>query len=129
MIIIFGWEKQAEAIRTAFDNYCFNCQRTTEWVHGVESEWVTFFDIKTFRFKKDNFVVCSGCDDDFDLDKRATKKLDELHQSSNQAEKEWILGGFKTLLEEYQLSTKTEAQRAFIRSARKYAAEREVSNK
>lgn len=123
MIIIFGWEKVAEAIDVAFETYCFHCQKNTEWAHCLESEWVTFFDIRTIRFKKEDFLVCTGCDDDLTLDKRASKKLKELKQVSNLSDKEWLINGFSSLIEDYQLSTKTEYQKEFIRNARKYAAE------
>ena len=116
MIIIFGWDNGAEELKIVFESYCFNCQKMTEWIHCIESEWVTLFYIRSLRFNKENFIACCGCDDELRLDKIACKKLKELSVVTSKSERNWIIDGFSRLIEDYQLSNKTEAQRQFIRS-------------
>lgn len=124
MVIIFGWEKRVEAVRVCFENYCYNCQKSTDWIHGIESEWVTFFDVGVLRFKKIDFLLCDNCNDDFNLDKKATQKLKELEYTKRKDYKEWVVSGFGHLIESKQLANKTEMQLKFIRSTKKFALEK-----
>ena len=118
MIIIFGWQKIAEPLEIAFENFCINCQKNTEWVDYEEAEWVSFFGVKTIKFKSTRFIHCAGCCDELDLSREALKKLNQLYDEKDQEAKDWILAGFSTLIEEHQLASKTETQKAFIRSMR-----------
>src|SRR5512143_314133 len=108
MIIIFGWVKEAKQVRTVADNYCYQCQRKRTWNLWRETEWVSFFAVKTIPFLWKNFVVCSGCNDTIRLSEFHYRQLAE-GGSSNE---------FATFLEEHQLSHKNELQRNYLRSIR-----------
>jgi hypothetical protein len=117
MIIIFGWVKETKPVRpTLIHNYCYHCQKRASWDLWRETEWVSFFAIKTVPFLWKNFLVCSGCGDVFHLDWRRYLAL-----SSPQGQAEMA-----TSLKERQLSAKNEVQRKFLLTQR---AEREAREK
>jgi hypothetical protein len=108
LIIIFGWVKEAKQIRPVVDNYCYQCQRRRTWDLWRETEWVSFFAVKTIPFLWKNYIVCSGCNDTIHLSEFHYKQLAE-GESPNE---------FITFLEEHQLSQKNELQRNYLRSIR-----------
>ncbi len=115
MIVIFGWVKEAKPIRPVTDCYCYHCQRKRTWDLWRETEWVSFFAVKTIPFLWKNFIVCSGCGDTVHLDDLRYKQVVEGSPS----------GEFIVFLEERQLSQKNEVQRNFLRSIRAQGEMRE----
>ena len=115
MIVIFGWVKDAKPIRPVADSYCYHCERKRTWDLWRETEWVSFFAVKTIPFLWKNFIVCSGCGDTVHLNGSPYKDVVERTSS----------GGLVAFLEEHQLSTKSELQRNFLRSIRAQGETRE----
>lgn len=108
MIVIFGWLKEAKQIRPISDCYCYHCQRKRTWDLWRETEWVSFFAVKTIPFLWKNFIVCSGCGDKVRLNDVRYRQVLEGTPS----------GEFFSFLEAHQLSQKNELQRNFLRSIR-----------
>jgi len=108
MLIVFGWVKEAKEMGTALDCYCYRCQRKRSWEHWKETEWVSFFMIKTIPFLSKNHVVCAACRQPIELDRVRLKQLGSMEQLPNIAE----------FLEEHQLLEKSEIQRTFLRAQR-----------
>jgi hypothetical protein len=115
MFIIFGWVKEAKAVRPVVDSYCYHCQRQRTWDLWRETEWVSFFAVKTIPFLWKNFIVCGGCDDTIQLDDARYRQLAEETPSAE----------LIAFLEEHQLSQKNELQRNFLRSIRAQGESRE----
>lgn len=115
MIVIFGWVKEAKQIRPVVDNYCYRCQRKQTWDLWRETEWVSFFAVKTIPFLWKNFIVCSGCSDTVHLNAFHYKQVEEGEPAND----------FIAFLEEHQLSQKNELQRNFLRSIRAQGEPRE----
>ena len=113
MIIIFGWLKETQRIRPAIRSYCYHCQKRATWHLWRETEWVSFFAVKTVPFLWKNFLVCEGCEDSFPLDR---SRYVQLSSPQMQA----LIAG---ALEEKQLAPKNEVQRNFLLIQR---AEREA---
>jgi len=116
MIIIFGWMKETKPIRPILETYCYHCQKQATWYLWRETEWVSFFDIKTVPFIWKNYLVCSGCEDVTHLDWPRYLKLSSPG----------IKAEIAAVLEEKQLKPKNEIQRRFLLTQR---AEREASEK
>jgi hypothetical protein len=112
LIIIFGWLKEAKEVGPGLDCYCYCCQRTRPWEHWRETEWVSFFAIKTIPFLWKNHVVCAAC--------RQPIELDRLRMAQLQNKEHWP--SLAAFLEDYQLAEKSDLQRNFLRAQR---AERE----
>lgn len=116
MIIIFGWMKETQPVRPLFGSYCYHCQKTTHWHLWRETEWVSFFAIKTIPFIWKNYVVCPGCEYIFHLSWGRY-----LHISSPGTQKD-----VAAAIESSQLSLKNQVQRNFLLTQR---AEREAREK
>jgi hypothetical protein len=116
MIIIFGWLKETKPVRPLLNSYCYHCQKTTHWHLWRETEWVSFFDIKTIPFIWKNYVVCPGCEYVFPL---TWDRYFQISSSSTQKD-------VAAAIESTQLSGKTELQRNFLLTQR---AEREAREK
>ena len=108
MIIIFGWLKEAREVGPGLDCYCYRCQRARPWEHWKETEWVTFFNIRTVPFLSKNHVVCAACRQPIRLDGRQIRQLQDKEQQTN----------LVNFLEGHQLATKSELQRNFLLSQR-----------
>ena len=108
MIIIFGWLKEAKEVGPGLGCYCYTCQRIRRWEHWRETEWVTFFDIRTIPFLSKNHVVCAACRQPIQLDGRLTGQLQDKEQWPSLAQ----------FLEEHQLAEKSELQRNFLLAQR-----------
>jgi hypothetical protein len=116
MIIIFGWLKETKPIRPLLDSYCYHCQKTTNWHLWRETEWVSFFAVKTVPFIWKNYVVCPGCEYVFPL---AWNRYLQVASPSTQR-------GVVKEIESGQLSAKNALQRNFLLTQR---AEREAREK
>lgn len=117
MFIIFGWLKEARHEKSLINTYCYHCNSDSIWELYSETEWVTFFEIRTIPFLRKYFVVCRKCNDEFDLDKKISKGVNRLDRLSKRKSKK-LHDLLVSELESYQLSNKTERQLEFIKSQR-----------
>jgi len=85
------------------------------WEHWKETEWVSFFTIKTIPFLSRSHVVCSACRQSIPLARDQSSLLGVKEQHPSLAR----------LLEEYQLSQKSEVQRKFLLSQREQSQSRD----
>lgn len=115
MIFIFGWLKETRSVRSIADCYCYRCQRKRTWDLWRETEWVTFFAVKTIPFLWKNFIECSGCGDSVRLNDSRYTQVSQGRAS----------GELLAFLEAHQLSQKNELQRNFLRSIRAQGEARE----
>ena len=111
MLVIFGWTKERSAVGRALKCYCYRCHRQRDWEHWEETEWVTFFLIKTIPFMSKNFVVCTACRQAIEIGRKAVAHL----------RKPVLRGQLADVLEEEQLLHKTESQRRFLLATREQA--------
>lgn len=77
-------------------------------MHWKETEWVSFFTVKTIPFLSNSFVVCSFC-------KESVLLTNSQAQLLKDEKRHLQLIAF---LEEHQLSKKTAVQRSFLLSQR-----------
>jgi hypothetical protein len=108
MIIIFGWMKETQPVRPLAGSYCYHCQKTTTWQLWRETEWVSFFAVKTIPFIWKNFVVCPGCKYEFRLNWSLYRQIASPPAQAQLA----------AAIESSQLSTKNELQRNFLLTQR-----------
>lgn len=127
MFIIFGWLKEEKHEKSLLDTYCYHCNNNSTWELCSETEWVTFFDIKTIPFLKKNYIVCSKCHDVFDLNKQISNGVNRLHKLSD-AKSSQLHDLLVAELEQYQLSNKTERQLEYIRSIRSKHDDAQANN-
>lgn len=117
MFIIFGWLKEEQAVKPLIDTYCYHCSNSSTWHLCKETEWVTFFDIRTIPFITEYFIVCERCNDVFDLDKKTGRKVMSIHKLSS-SKSEQLHDKLVKNLEKHQLANKTERQLAYIKAMR-----------
>ena len=122
MFIIFGWLKESEHVKSLLDTYCYHCNNSTTWELCCETEWVTFFEIRTIPFIKKYFIVCDRCNDLFDLNKKISKGVTKL-ENLNRKRSKRLHDKLVAELEKYQLSNKTERQLEYIKSIRSIKGE------
>lgn len=115
MLIMFGWVKEAKEVGAALSCYCYRCQRKRTWAHWKETEWVSFFTIKTIPFLSKSHVVCGGCRESVLLDGARSNLLGNAAQLPQLAE----------FLEEHQLSQKSPVQRSFLQAQKEQNQSRE----
>jgi hypothetical protein len=108
MFIMFGWRKETRELASELRCHCYRCQRSRGWEHWKETEWVSFFMIKTIPFLSRSHVVCTACRDSFAIDFRRARDLAAGRGLPALAEH----------VEELQLAGKTEVQRRFLRAQR-----------
>jgi hypothetical protein len=108
VFFIFGWVKESKEVGRALDCYCYRCQRIRAWEHWRETEWVSFFGIKTIPFLWKNFVPCTTCRDPVRLGAAQARQVEDKKEFPSLA----------AFLEEHQLSQKSELQRNFLQSQR-----------
>ena len=108
MFIVFGWLKDTEEAGSAFDCYCYRCHRQRMWERWKETEWVTFFTVKTIPFLNKTYLLCPACRDPILLDSAHTRLLDSQAQ----------LPELTVYLEELQLAKKTDVQRTYLLAQR-----------
>ncbi|HEX5057028.1 MAG TPA: hypothetical protein VFX02_11075 [Gammaproteobacteria bacterium] len=118
MFFILGWVKETKPVQQSLlHSYCYHCQKRAGWDLWRETEWVSFFYIKTVPFIWKNYLMCSGCRDIYPLDWRRCLQL-----SSPQ-----VREAMAAFLEETQLSSKNETQRRFLLSSKAGREAREKS--
>ena len=115
MLVIFGWVKEATELGAALSCYCYRCQRQRTWEHWKETEWVSFFMVKTIPFLSKTHLVCGGCREAVLLDGARSNMLAKPEQLPQ-------LAGF---LEEHQLAGKNPLQRSFLQAQREQSLARE----
>jgi hypothetical protein len=119
MFIVYGWLKEKSHVKTLLTTYCYNCNYDSSWELWCETEWATFFAIKTIPFLKKFSIACRGCNDAFDLNKSLSKRIVRLthlnKEKSDQLHDELVV-----CLEKHQMSNKTERQIEYIKSIRAY---------
>lgn len=107
MFIIFGWLKESYNISAFINHYCYNCGCKKFWVLHTETEWVTFFDIKTVPFLTKRKIFCERCGDGVNV------SWTRFHfQRGNSVQ-------FGLWIGSLQLSHKTETQRRYLIERRK----------
>jgi len=67
MFIIFGWVKEEYDQINFTQCYCYNCSDIKRWVLRTETEWVSFFAIKTIPFLIKRNVYCERCGDNINI--------------------------------------------------------------
>ena len=117
MFIIFGWLKETKHEKSLLDTYCYHCNNNSTWELCSETEWVTFFDIKTIPFLAKHYIVCDRCHDEFNLSKEITRGVTRLNKLSASKSRK-LHDRLVSELEKHQLSNKTERQLEFIKSIR-----------
>ena len=115
LFVMFGWVKEAKEMGPALSCHCYRCQRRRSWEHWKETEWVSFFTIKTIPFLSKSHVVCSACRESIALNAEQSRSLG-VEESQPRLAK---------FLEEHQLSQKSEVQRNFLLSQREQGQSRE----
>ena len=115
-------EKEQQVVKPLLDTYCYNCNNASTWHLCKETEWVTFFDIRTIPFINEHFLICERCNDVLDLDKKAGKKVEKLSPLSVKKSAQ-LHDNIVERMEAYQLSNKTERQLEYIKSMRSKESE------
>lgn len=115
MLIVFGWVKEAKEVGVALSCHCYRCQRTRVWEHWKETEWVSFFMIKTIPFLSKSYVVCGSCRETVLLDGSLSRHLADPEQ----------LPQLERFLENHQLAQKSPVQRSFLQAQREQSQSRE----
>lgn len=108
MFIMFGWVKERKEVGPALSCHCYRCQRTRTWEHWKETEWVSFFTIKTIPFLSKSYLVCEACREPVALDGTRARFI-------GVAANEHRLAQF---LDEHQLAQKTPVQRSYLLAQR-----------
>ena len=108
MFVMFGWVKDAREVQAGLRCYCYRCQRTRQWECWKETEWVSFFTVKTIPFLSSTHVVCGACREAFKLDARRARQLGIASELPR-------LGAH---LEDLQLAGKSEVQRGYLKAQR-----------
>jgi len=108
MFVVFGWVKDAKEIGSAVRCYCYRCQRVRQWECWRETEWVSFFMVKTIPFLSKTHLVCAACREAFQLDAQRARQLGIATERFP----------FADHLESLQLAGKSEVQRAFLKAQR-----------
>ncbi|MEP6503719.1 MAG: hypothetical protein ABJD97_10330 [Betaproteobacteria bacterium] len=108
MFVMFGWVKDAKALDASVRCYCYRCQRTRSWEAWKETEWVSFFMVKTIPFLSKTHIVCAACREAFALDARRARQLGIAAE----------LPLFVGHLERLQLAGKSAVQRGFLQAQR-----------
>ena len=108
MFVMFGWVKDARELGAPVRCYCYRCQRMRHWECWKETEWVSFFMVKTIPFLSRTQVVCGACREAFKLDAQRARQLGIAAE----------LPLFVDHLEDLQLAGKSEVQRGFLKAQR-----------
>ena len=108
MFVMFGWVKDARELGAPVRCYCYRCQRMRHWECWKETEWVSFFMVKTIPFLSTTQVVCGACREAFKLDARRARQLGIASELPRLGEH----------LEDLQLAGKSAVQRGFLKAQR-----------
>lgn len=117
MWIVFGWDKEQQALGAVATAYCYDCRRESDWFVSRESEWVTLSAIRVFRFICKHRLHCGGCTAVFPLTNLEFKEINrhmQLHDSINGTE---LHVSLTKRIETEQLASKTPLQLKFIRES------------
>lgn len=117
MWIVFGWEKEQKPLGVVGTAYCYDCRRKGEWLVSRESEWVTFSDIRVFRFVYKHHMHCNGCSSNFLLAPAEFKQVDRHMRRGSTIDGSAIHVALTKRIETQQLSSKTPQQLKFIRES------------
>jgi hypothetical protein len=108
MFVMFGWVKDVKELDAGVRCYCYRCQRMRQWACWKETEWVSFFMVRTIPFLSKTHAVCAACREALQLDARRARQLGTAAD----------LPALAGHLEELQLAGKTEVQRRFLLAQR-----------
>ena len=108
MIVIYGWLKEKRPIKAVFNCYCYVCQRTEAWHVVRETEWVTFFGMRTSPFMSKDWLACGRCEDETPLERPHSAGLLRGDDTAKSIAR----------VEQFQLASKSEVQRNFLLSMR-----------
>ena len=122
MFIIFGWLKEEVIVKSLIDTHRYHCNHSTNWYLCKETEWVTFFDIRTIPFINKYFIVCERCGDVFDLDRGLSKQINKLDSLSDRKRID-LHNALVQAMEKFQLRNKTERQIKYIKTMRSEESE------
>jgi hypothetical protein len=123
MWIIFGWKKIETPLGEIGATRCFDCQRDSQWLVWNVAEWVTFSELKVFRFVHKHELQCGGCATTLSLRRAEFRQIDRYMRQQGSIEGTQIHAALSVRIETQQLATKTPLQLQFIRSS--MAAKRE----
>ena len=118
MIVIFGWEKHAERLGEVCQAYCYDCQKKVPWEVGQMTGWVSFFDVPILPFKREYFMFCGVCGDDFALTRSDYKQVDTIMQSTGALDNSELKQQLFHTIEQKQLDDKNEIQLRWIKANR-----------
>lgn len=127
MLIIFGWEKEIKPVGICAEWYCYDCCRTTERVVWNESEWVTFSDIRTFRFVNKHTLHCDNCSFEAELSPGEFRKINRHMKKHDSISGSRFGDRLMKRNEEQQLAGKTPKQMKYIRES--MAAKKEYEDR
>ncbi|ENN8378729.1 hypothetical protein ACAX46_004196 [Providencia rettgeri] len=102
MFIIFGWLKENYKVNGFIKTYCYNCDDVKPFLLETETEWVTFFSIKTIPFLSKRRLFCERCGDEIGISNTKFYFIKNNEKS---------LGDF---IENSQLEKKTDNQRKYL---------------
>lgn len=108
MIFIYGWLKEKRLVKPVLSCYCYVCQRTESWGVLRETEWVTFFGMRTIPFLSKDALACTRCGDHTPLERAHSTRLQRGEQ----------LDQTEAFVEQFQLARKSEVQRNFLLATR-----------
>jgi len=117
MFIMFGWLKESVHVKPLIDTYCYHCNNNSTWELFRETEWVTFFELKTIPFINKHYIVCERCNDTFHLDKKTTKQVYKLQRLSERKSLR-LHDHLVSQMEKEQLKGKSQRQLDYIKSIR-----------
>jgi|GEM_PF-3314865 len=116
MIILFGWNKNAERLGEVCTAYCYDCQKEVPWEVGRVTEWVSFFAVPTIPFKREHFIFCGKCGDDFELSKKEFKNVHSIMCHSDAIDHTSVKDALFKTIEQKQLAEKSEIQMRWIKA-------------
>ncbi len=108
MFVMFGWVKDAREVADPLRCWCFRCQRMRQFECWKETEWVSFFMVRTIPLLSSTHVVCHACREAVKLDARRARRLEVAAPASD----------FVDHVEDLQLAGKSEVQRRFLKAQR-----------
>ena len=108
MFVMFGYARQVRQLAPVLRCHCYRCQRERPWELWKETEWVSFFMIRTIPFVSRTTLVCPTCGSELKVPAAQSRRL-EARQDVRELTHAY---------EEAQLADKNEVQRTWLRSQR-----------
>ncbi|WP_168204062.1 hypothetical protein [Aliikangiella coralliicola] len=101
---MLGLERDAENMGKVCSSYCHQCKQRTIWEFGRLTQWIKLLSLKAISFKKEYFIFCEKCGDDFELRKSEFKQLEKLINSNQSVSHSQVKNGLFKRIYSKQLS-------------------------